>query len=525
MPEDLSKELRFKFESQGSSDTLHVVQMEGSEGLSELFRFELTLVCNNANLDFDQIMAAPATLKIKSHDGKTEVPYHGVLTSFEQLGRTNEYYFYRAVLQPRLARLMLDCVNEIYTADKSVPQIIEDVLKKSGLSGQDYELYLKDPSIYRNRSFICQYRESSFNFISRWMEKLGMYYFFDHSVSSEKIKITDFKNAHTEEGKVSLDYCQPEDLQTANQDHAVYDLTHKRIITPAKVVVQDYNYRTATMLDSLKAEVPITLANAGGCQMRYGDNIRDVGEAKYLATVKQEEITAHATTFSGESTAVGIRSGYFIAINRHYRDDVNADYLVTKVQHKGSQAGALLSGANTPYAKDEGGTVYQCRFEAIAQDIQFRAPQISPRPVVAGVLSAVIDDESTGKYAQLDAFGQYKIDPLYDMTENKVNKKSAWVRMGTPYAGEDHGMHFPLLKGTEVVLAFMGGDPDQPVIISAVTNSNNRNIVNESNNTDNVIKTASGHRMIFDDRAGRECMIVSSADGENFKIVGNFYQK
>lgn len=519
-------DLRFKFESTGvgSNDNLNVVKLEGVEALSTLYRFDLILVSNNGELDLENMLKNPATLTIKSQDGNKDVPYHGVLSEIEQLGKTNDFYFYRVVLVPRLWKLTLSKFNEIYLAEKSIPQIIEGVLNDNGLGGQDYQFALKDPSVYRTRSFVCQYRESSFNFICRWMEKEGLYYYFDHGSqagTAESIKITDYKESQPFDTLLSLSYCQPEDLQTAAQDSCVFEFGSKQSAMPQKVVVQDYNYRKADLKDDLKGEAFVDLMNGQGNVMLYGENLRNAGEANRMATIRAEEVKSRQKVYHGKSTAVGIRPGHQIALSDHYRNSLNVNYMVTNVRHTGSQAGNLLAGAITPYAAEEAGTVYRCEFEAIEAATQFRALICTERPNIAGVLTAIIDDESSGKYAQLNEYGEYKINPLYDFSSKSENKRSAWVRLSSPYAGSEHGMHFPLLKGAEVIIAFSGGDPDQPVILGAVYNSENKNVITDESAQNNLLKTAGGNQLKMSDTEGSQSIALSTPTAGTFIYMGN----
>ena len=519
-------DLRFKFESKGAglTEKLNVVEINGYEALSQLYRFDITLVSNSDDIDFDDMLNNSATLTIKSQDGNSDVPYHGMLCEFEQLGKSNEFYFYRAVLVPRLWKLTQSKFNDVYTGDKTIPQIIESVLNDNGFSPFDYEIALQNPFAYRSRSFICQYQESSFDFISRWMEKEGLYYYFDQGFlgfGSDKVKITDFKESQPLLSIKHLTYCAPEDLQTAEQDSCVFDFRARQIAMPQKVVVQDYNYRKADLADSLKSEAFVDMMNGHGDVMLYGENLRDVGEASRLASIRAEEIKCRRKTYQGKASAVGLRAGHLAAITNHYRLGLNGAYMVTAVRHRGSQAGVLLAGAATPYTEHRSGTVYECEFEAIGSTTQFRAARITPRPTVAGMLTAIIDDEGSGKYAQLNEYGDYKVELMYDLSDKFANKGSSWVRMASPYAGPKNGMHFPLLKGTEVLLAFMGGDPDQPVIVGAMPNSESPNLVTEKNNMINGIATAGGNGLQMYDETGREGVCISSPAAGTIMIMGN----
>ncbi len=518
-------DLRFKFESEGTglTEKLNVVNFEGYEAISQLYRFNITLVSNSDDIDADDMLNNTATLTIKSHDGNTSVPYHGMLCEFEQLGRSNDFFFYRAVLVPRLWKLTLNKFNDVYTGDKTIPQIIESVLNDNGLSPFDYEIALKNPFAYRGRSFICQYQESSFNFISRWMEKEGLYYYFDQGFmgfGSDKLKITDFKESQPVLSIKHLTYCAPEDLQTAEQDSCIFDFRARQVATPQKVIVQDYNYRKADLADGLKSESFVDMMHGHGDVMHYGENLRDTGEASHLATIRAEEIKCRQKTYKGKATAVGLRAGNMAAISNHFRFSLNGAYTITAVKHTGTQAGVLLAGAATPYTEQQSGTVYECEIDAIGAGTQFRADSVTPRPSIAGTLSALIDDEGSGKYAQLNEYGDYKVELMYDLSDKFSNKGSSWVRMASPYAGPRNGMHFPLLKGTEVLLAFMGGDPDQPVIIGAVSNSESPNVVTDENVKMNGVSTAGGNMLAMCDDDGAQGVCISSPSSGTVMFMG-----
>ena len=503
MADDLDQELRFFFKSAGQGPaSLKVVRLEGSEAISQLFRFELILVSNSAEIDFKDMLSNSATLTIRSYEGSKEFPYHGELAEFEQLNKVNEFVFYRAVLVPKVSRLSLNQINEVYLNEKSIPEVIEQVLKVD-ITNSDFEMVLKDKSAYRKRSFICQHQESNLDFISRWMEFEGMYYFFEHGDAdsgTDKLKILDYKQGHPNQS-LSLKYCQAEDLQTQFQDQNVTGFICRQKPLPKTVIVQDFNYRQAN-LENLKATETVSDTGRGEV-MFYGDNLRTNEEAKALAKVRAQELQARGQIFLGEATAVGLRSGYFLELTEHYRDSFNAKYLITEVQHFGSQAGAILAGNVTPYNSDGGITNYRASFIAIPAEMQYRAERVTPKPVIAGTMSGVVDGEGSGDYAEINEHGQYKVQLLYDLSDKNDNKGSAWIRMASPYAGSRNGMNFPLLKGAEVLLSFIGGDPDQPVIMSAVPNSENPNVVTSDNQNSSGLLTPSGNRLTFSDEPGQ----------------------
>ena len=506
-----------------------VAQLEGTEAISQLYRFDLMLVSESADVDFDAVLQDTATLTIFSHDGVHSHEYHGVIVEFEQLSKVNKLVFYRAVLVPRLSLLDLNKITEIYGNETSLPKIIEQVLKENELTTNDYDFNLEDESAYRQRTFVCQYDETSRNFISRLMESAGMYYFFNHDDrDQEKLIIVDHKKAHPDQ-VLKLSYCAPEDLQTQFQDKNIVSFLCTQRRLPEAAMIKDFNYRKASVG---VFEVNETVSDKGsGLMMFHGNNLRTDAEASALAKIRAQELRCHGTIFSGDATAVGVRSGHFIELSDHYLDRFNSQYLVTEVHHLGSQEQLLFQDTtNRIQSKKERlnyGTNYQCSFKAIPRDVQYRAERLTPKPVIAGVISARIDAEGKGDFVEIDEFGQYKVQFLLDRNKKNPTKGSAYLRMASPSAGKTSGMHFPLLKGTEVLIAFSGGDPDCPVIMGAVPDSLNRSVVESANHFYSQIKTPSGNRLTFSDetnKAGFELSVpgvmrMGSFDGKGTGVA------
>lgn len=517
-------EMLFTFEfGQAGLPDFQVVRFEGDEAVSQLFRFDITLVCDSPDVDLDRFLDCNATLRLWSHDRATSVPYHGMLSDIEQLGQVDNYCFYRVTLVPRLWRLGLTLLNDVYLNEQRIPDVVRSILERNSLKGPDVRINVKNDSAYRQRSFICQYQETDLNFISRWMEHEGLYYFFDHddgTATGEVLRITDFKEAQPD-NTLTLRYTPPENVQTGYQDACVTAFNCRKTHVPGKVLVQDFNFRKASLGDNLKSEHAVANGQTGEF-MYYGDNLRTEPDAQRLAQVRAEELACGQTVFSGEAPAIGVRSGRFLRVSHHFRNDFNAAYWVIRVHHKGSQTGVILAGQNTRYNEGEQGSYYHCHFDALVASQQFRAPRVTPKPVISGVLNAIIDAEGDGEFAELNEYGQYKVQLMYDYSSKSANKGSSWLRMLTPYAGKKEGMHFPLLKGTEVLIGFIGGDPDQPIILGAAPNSETPNIVRDVNAVCNGVRTAGGNLMNMVDKPGKEVVTLYSPAKTSCIYIGTF---
>ncbi len=501
----LAANKRFDFKSDGfDADKFAVVNMTGYEAISKPFRFVLTLVSDDADIEFDDVLQASATLQIFAPDGASSTPYHGVLAEFDQMHQADGYVFYRAVLVPRLWHLSLYQMSEVYLNEQTIPQILEQVLKSSRLVGSDYAMKLAGS--YRERSFVCQYQETHLDFLSRWMEKEGMYFYFEHDGPTDKLVVVDRLSMHPAEA-VKVFYRPVNEQDTGSAPDSVQDFVCRQKPLPKQLVLRDFNHRKASV--ELKVTETVS-ANGIGEVNLYGENFRNEAEGQRYAKLRAEEIRCGARVFTGDATAVGLRSGYFMELARHYRENFNGKYLVTEVQHEGSQAAALLAGIKTDYGDGKGETIYRSTFRAIPADVQFRQERTTQRPRVSGTMNATIDAAGLSPYAELDEYGQYKVQLPFDSSDKAAGKGSARVRMASPYSGSDHGMNFPLHKNAEVLLSFIDGNPDEPVILGAVPNSENVSIVNQLNPYQNKITTAGGNVMHMGDQKGKEVMWMHS---------------
>ena len=517
----LSAELRFAFKSSApNAPTFDVVAFSGDEGISTLFRFDITLVTTASNTNLSQLLSNQATFAIRTTTGSVYTPYNGILSEVEQLGQVDSYIFYRVVLVPAVWQLSLTKINEVYLDEQSIPDMITTLLRNNGISSNDFKVVLKSAAAYRARSFVCQYQETTLDFISRCMEKEGLYYYFEQTDNGLQLAIVDYKEAQPAQA-IALSYVPRENIQTAQLDQAVSAFAWQRKQVFQTVVVQDFNYRQADLADNLKAQSTVTNGYAGQV-MFYGDNTRTESEVSRLASVRADELACQAESFKGEAPAVGIRSGYFLNLSGHYQSECNGQFLITSVRHKGSQTGVVLAGQTTAYADGETSSVYFATFTATRASQQFRAPARTPKPSISSLLSGVIDSEGSGQTPELNAYGQYKVQLLYDLSDKSANKGSAWIRLAQPYGGNGHGMHFPLLKGTEVLIAFLGGDPDQPVIVGNVSNSENPNVVIDQNSQSNGFKTVSGNVIALEDDSNNQGITIHSPSGGTYLYMGQF---
>ena len=254
----------------------------------------------------------------------------------------------------------------------------------------------------------------------------------------------------------------------------------------------------------------------------YGDHLhfQTQEEGDHLARIRAEELQCQKSVFSGRSTVSTLSPGYTFDLDGHYRGDYNQKYLLTRVSHQGSQAAYLTAGLQEALSRREEQPFYQNEFQALPADVQFRPERRTHSPKILGVFNAVVDAAGSGEYAELDEEGRYKVILPFDLSGRKGMKASAWIRMAQPYSGSDHGMHFPLHKGTEVLVSFLSGDPNRPIIMGAAPNINNPSVINSANASMSGFKTAGGNTIHMEDKAGSQRMVLSAGSGNSMIKLG-----
>jgi type VI secretion system VgrG family protein len=505
---------KFDFRSSAlPEDKFGVVHFKGFEGFSTPYEFEIMLVSSDPDIDMTKVLQNPAVFTIVRPDG--DILFQGILASFDLLHAVDEHVFYRAVLVPRLWWLSLTQHNQIFL-DKTVPEIIGEVLEDGGLTTDDYEFRLQNE--WPTWEYVCQYRESHLNFVSRWMEREGMYYFFEQTEKGEKLIITDTNMSHTPmaEGK-TMSYSPPSGMEEAHREEVISAIVCKQKLLPAKLHVNDYNYRKPSLSLSAEAEV---LDRGRGEVHLYGEHFRTPEEGQELARIRAEELLSHEKRFHGESTIPYLRPGYLFDLEEHFRDSLNQQYLTIELEHEGNQTGFLLAGIQKGLAEVEAQPYYRNSFVAIPSDVQYRHPKTTEKPSFNGTINARIDAEGSGIYAELDGHGRYKVKLPFDASGRNDGHASHWLRMAQPYAGTDHGMHFPLHKGTEVLLTFVEGDPDRPIIAAAVPNPGTSSPVTAENQTQSVIQSAGQNKIHMEDLAGKERILMQSPKAGSWVRIG-----
>ncbi|MFH1983885.1 MAG: type VI secretion system tip protein TssI/VgrG [Pseudomonadota bacterium] len=508
-------ERKFSFTSNAlPKDTFAVVNFNGEEGLSRTYRFDIGLVTDNAEIDLDAIMESPVKFTIHRDEGN-DVSFSGILATFEQQHAVDDFVFYQATLVPRLWWLSLAYHNQVFL-DKSVKEMVEAVLMDGGLTALDFEFRLQ--GTYEPQLYVCQYGESHLNFIDRWLAREGIYYYFEQTEHGEKIIFTDATIAHRESRYGwDLKFSPPSGLGDAHRTESIQGFVNRQHLLPKSMLLKDYNYEKPSMEMIGHAEVD---PKGRGERFVYGEHFKTPEEGSRLAKIRAQELLCRKREFIGESTVPYVSPGFTFVLEGHYRSSFDQKYLTIEMTHAGSQTGYLISGIQKGLSDRERAVDYRNQFTAIPATVQFRGPRTAEQPKITGTLNAKIDAAGSGKYAELDEQGRYKVILPFDMSGRKQGKASAWLRMIQPYGGSDHGMHFPLHKNTEVLLTFIEGNPDRPVIAGAAPNPETPSPVTGADQTMAKITTSSGNKIHMEDKDGSERILMHSPKQGSFVRIG-----
>ncbi|MDC0535600.1 type VI secretion system tip protein VgrG [Francisellaceae bacterium] len=503
---------RFECHINGTQEPLTVLDYTYDAGLSQPYRCNVEFISLDPNLSYWSYIDKQANLQINVQ-GSPAIQYiNGVITKFTQLGKMGNGFIYKAIIEPQLVQTKHQEKTEVYL-NQSIPEILESHLRSAKI--KHYKLELSQD--YKKRNFVCQFQETDFNFISRWMEHEGIYYYFEQSNEFETLILTDRYTTHKNHSHFSTLKFNQENINSIGKSSLVVGNFSSNIEKVAKTLeLKGYNYNDDML--PIVSEALVSEHGVGSIDI-YDENIIDEVDAKRVAHIRAQEISCREQIYNGISLATGIIPGYRFNLTNHFRDENNQEYLVFEIAQKGSQRQAALSALGIKTDKDGSkDALYLTEFKAIPGNVQFRAASTTPIKRIDGIIPAKVDAETSGEYAQLDQQGRYKIRLLHS---NKPDgQASDWVRKMESYLGDQYGTHFPLHKGSEVCLAFEFGNPDRPIIMGAVHNSTKNNLVTSANQKQSVTRSSGGNMMVMGDQEGQEYTHFYSPNGNTEVILG-----
>jgi type VI secretion system secreted protein VgrG len=481
---------------------LRVAGFKGVEKLSTPYSFDIYFsvdIIPNLPLDLDlsEALFLSATLTMQLGN-ELPMSWSGILSSLRLVRAAETKALFHARLVPQVWQLTLTKHSRLYTK-KKITDVIKEILDESDVT---HELRLQ--TSYPVEEMITQYKESNFAFISRWMEREGMYYFFEQVDGKDVMVITDHKAVHTSLRDKPITYSPTSGEQQGSAAQFFDDFAATHNALPATIRVIDYDYARPLLDVSSTVDVE---PNAVGQLSEYGGRFFSPEDAQRLAKVRAEDQLVRKQQIYATGAATQLAAGFTFNLDEHplsqfnEKDGEPVEYLVTGISHYGYDAqygpawGPLVE---SKYSKH----VYRVEVDAIVKETQFRAGQVVKWPRIDGYENAIVDGSATSEYAQLDDQGRYLIRFKFDEGSATNGKSSTWVRMAQPHGGPQEGHHFPIRKGVEVICSFLGGDPDRPVIVGVVHNTLNKSVVTNNNFTQNVIRTGSLNHIVMEDQSG-----------------------
>jgi len=445
-------------------DTLLLAGFSGREAISEPFSFQLDLLSERAPIDFSKIIGQSVTITVTRFDG-TPRYMNGIVSRFALSGKDNLFARYQMTVVPWTWKLTQFSDCRIFH-NRNVGDILAKVFSSRGLT--DYTLSLTGS--YSPLEYCVQYRETDFRFISRLMEEYGIFYFFQHEKNKHTMVIADSPSAH--------EPCPGQ--QSAPCNLAQGGLDEGDVITSwrfeqqwrsGKCSLTDYNFTTPST--SLLASEPTIVSVGGNADFELfdypgGQATRSAGTD--LAKLRMEEEEATHLVASGSSMCSAFRPGYKFDLTDHEQSSMNTSYILTSIRHTGSATGGYNEGGDGGYSNE---------FTCIPASVPFRPERRTPRPVVRGPQTAVVVGRRTdqdsgdqggggdGDEIWVDDYGRVKVLFPWD----RASACSCWVRVSQNWAGKGWGaINIPRI-GQEVVVSFLEGDPDRPLITGRVYNA------------------------------------------------------
>lgn len=472
------------FESTALDGPAEARAVDGHDELNRLFRFEIHLRRPGTVTGSEEaaaLLLAPATLRFME-DGDVLQQIHGIVSSVaaetDVEADTTDLFL---ELVPRVWQLTQKRGSELFL-DASIPDVLRRKLVALGLRpDEDFALALRDS--YPAREIIAQHDETDHAFVARLCEQHGIVTFFEHRDGRDVWILTDTPATHRPITRSTVRVLRDRSHPAAWSVRT----TLRRV--PSTVLAHDYNYRAP--LVALNEHRPVPRPAAAGEWVEYGPHSKTPAATTRIASLRTEEFGAqHHVVTALTSEASVSAGGTFQLVDT---GGTASKLLLTRVKHRFRRP----DGAGAAPA-------WQNEIAAIPSDVVFRPPRVTPWPRIPGLLNAVVDGAVKGDYAELDEAGRYHLRMRNDLSGRTDLGATHPVRMMQPHAGANYGMHFPLRPGTEVLVGFVNGDPDRPVIVGSAPNPVTVSPVEQRNQTQNVLRTGSNNELVIEDEHGTE---------------------
>ncbi len=488
-----------------------------SEGLGVLFRFDLELLSDDPNQDPKAILGQSLSVCLDLGEAGTRY-FNGTVTELSARGSSGEHFVYGLVLQPWLWLLSRTTNCRIFQ-NQSVPEIVKGLFRLHGFS--DFSEALS--ASYEPREYVVQYRESDQHFICRLLEEEGIYFFFQHEAGKHTLVLCDSPSAHEPTPFYDgVPYFPPSPGRREQLDHLDgWEITH--LVESGAYSLKDFDFEKpkAPLLASKDLDPGHDQGGFEVFDFPGGHSETSVGLARAL--MRLDELRATWVRAQARGNTPGLSAGMLFTLREFPIEQHNHDYLVVSFEAT-LRSHALESGGANP------GELFSCRFTAIDGNQQYRPPRVTSKPTIHGVQSAIVVGKS-GEDLWTDEYGRVKVKFPWDRYVPKDEENaSCWVRVAQLWAGSGFGaQHIPRI-GQEVLVEFLEGDPDRPIIVGRVYNFDNKPPYDlPKNQTQSGIKSRSTkggssdnfNEIRFEDKKGEEELFIQAEKTQTTRVKGS----
>lgn len=505
-----------KLTTQLGPDVLCLVEMTASEGLSELFEFEIHAASEDRDIDLDQLIGKPCHVEIDAGEQGKRL-YHGILAEGDWLRDQYELSHYRLLLRPWTWLLSKTTDCRIFH-DKTVVDIVRETFKLHGLA--DYRLALTHD--YPVLHYTVQYRESDLNFVTRLIEQHGIYFYFAHSADKHELVLCDAPASHTHDPKVRKVIFHPDrDASHKMRRPTVFSWSLKRSLRSGKVDLNAYNPTKPNAAMRANAQATERYGHADlEVYNHHGPFYPEQPRGETYAKVLLEAEQAQDKRRVAEGTAVAVYPGAHLRVARHKRKGETGEYLTVRVDARfGPQI--YWSGRR----EDE--RAYDGSFEFQKLDLQYRAPLATQKPLIHSLQTALVVG-ADGEEIDCDDHGRILVHFYWD----RHSDKSCRVRVNQVWGAKTWGMQTIPRIGMEVMVAFIEGDPDRPIIVGVVPDPENNTVPYQlpANKTrmvwrSNSHKSHGFNEFAMEDKTGGERMHFHAQKDMTSKVGNNATQR
>ena len=487
------------------------IRVQFHDRLARVFELHIDALSKRDDLDANAVLGQGIGLTLELPDGKRH--FHAIATKFSLVGMQGRYFHYRIEARPWLWLLSLQSDCQIFQ-QLSVPDILKKIFADYPDIGVDFQL----TGSYQPRDYCVQYRESDFDFVSRLMEEEGIYYFFKHTADKHTLTIVDSASAHAPfPGYDTLRYRPPQTGVQAEADHITeWRMTH--CMHTGISTLDDYDFEKPSVELRVKHEDPRDHREAKREAYDYPGEYLVKADGENLVRVRQEEQRARGVIIEAAGTARGLAAGSIFKLADFSRADQNQEHLVLET--------VITITDNPPESGILEPASFDCRFSAMPSADPFRPERSTPRPMVRGPQTAVIVGPG-GDEIYTDKYGRVKVQFHWDRDGKKDQNASCWVRVAQVWAGKNWGWMTVPRIGQEVIVDFLEGNPDQPIITGRVYNAEQMPPwALPANKTQSGILTrsspggsaANANELRFEDKKGSEQVYLHAEKNQDIEV-------